>query len=548
MKTRGALGIILVVSIFGLLCKQKVTAQQVSSELDEDYSRPSVTFFMAKIAGDQYSQKTIDAATKISLSDKYFNHNLDRIHLDLSPGFQSLSFEEKKKTLVEQLNKNSVGSAIIAKWFNRSPEGMFNLSFVYDRGMYNATDQDVLMSNAAKRGEVLLKDAGQNLVNKTYVLILAPREFSWFDNEQSHGWNSMYDVFLFKINFDAEDVERFYSIWPYEDDPPEIKQQKIAAFDTTSFTLRFVYGKQALSSSSTELYALTDNPKSSDQMFNETVAKMYDNALFNIDKDLEAFRVKVSVSGTRPIRAKIGKKEGLKCDQRYFVYEFVWNGETNQAEEDRKAVVRAKGKIVDNRGVATGSSKESEFYQVYGGTVRQGMVMQQRNDLGISLIPGFEMGEIGGGSLGLWIRTGFFTNVPSLYVQGDIGFDSKEYDPYETGPDTYSFFRFSVGLGKGIRMARIVELVPFAGWGMESTSNDSLAVIRTTLIKAGGAMTINITPGVALFGQLNFYVPYDGIEIKEESEDDAVRQEEVWTDRFENRSGMSILAGLRIEF
>lgn len=548
MKTRGSLGFVLVVCLFGLLCMNFATAQQVTSELDEDYSRPSVTFFMAKIAGDQYSRKAADAATEISLSDKYFNHNLDRIYLDLNAGFTSLSYDEKQRTLIDHLNKKRIGSAIVAKWFNRSPEGMFNLRYVYDRGMYNATDQDVLMSNAAKRGEALLKDAGQNLVNKTYVLILAPREFSWFDNEQSHGWNSMYDVFLFKLNFDAEEVDRLYSIWPYEDDPLEIKQQKAAAFDTTSFTLRFVYGKQALSSSSTELYALTDSPKSSDQMFKETVVKMYDNALFNIDKDLEAFRVKVSVSGTRPIRAKIGKKEGLKCDQRYFVYEFVWNGETNQAEEDRKAVVRAKGKIVDNRKVASGSSKESEFYQVYGGTVRQGMVMQQRNDLGISLLPGFEMGEIGGGSLGLWIRTGFFTNVSSLYVQGDIGFDSKDYDPFETGTDTYSFFRFSVGLGKGIRMARIVELVPFAGWGMETTSNDSLAVIRTALIKAGGALSINITPGVALFGQLNFYVPYAGIEIKEESEDDAIRQEEVWTDRFEDRSGMSILAGLRIEF
>lgn len=552
MKKFTQINLCLVFILFlGGISTPVVFGQQNPQKTVSEYSRPSVTMFFATSPGDYNSQKAAESAEKITLSEKYFDHNLNEISLSLSQNFNSLKYEEKKIALKKQLEKEGIGRKMVAKWFSRQADGMFGLDYIHQCGLYNASDQDVLMSGAAKRGEAVLLDAGQNLVNKTYALVIVPHDFASHDDKTSHGWSANYDIFLFKLDFDDAVVSRFYEQWPFEDDPADVKSAKVATFDTLSFTFSPFYAKPAMMASSSELYALTKNPKSSDQLFDEMIAQMYNDALFNIDKDLEPFRVKVNVSGTHPIRSKIGKKEGLKCDQRYFVYEFVWNDKTGTADMDKKAVIRATGKITDNRGVATGNTGESQFYQVYGGTVRQGMMIQQRNDVGVSLLAGYELGEIGGFDAGLWIRTGFATNVPSLYIIADIGFDGGEYDFNSEGEEDFIFLRYSVGLAKGIRLARIVELTPFAAWGQESTSNDNLNYesIKTSYVKAGGVLGINITSAVSIIGQLNFYAPYGNVETTLKDED-AVTEDFSWSDEkgFKDRSGMSMMFGLRLEF
>ncbi len=551
------LAMIVILAIAGIISFQ-TNAQQTGSPFQAEYSRPSVTFFITSYSGDQQSVKALNSAKKISFSDKYFNHNLAGIEIPMTSGFKGKTHAEKKKILKHYLEDNRIGNKMVAKWFNRQENGMFNLDYVHECGMYDASDQDVLMSTAAKRGEAVLKDAGQNLVNRTYVLIISPKEFTSFDDETSHGWRSQFDAFLFKLDFDDEDVSRFYEIWPYEDDPEDVKDFKIAAFDTLQFNFRYVYGKPGMMSSSMEIYALTSNPKSSNQLFDEMVEDMYTDLMFAIDKDLEAFRVKVNVSGTHPIRAKIGKKEGLKTDQRYFVYEFVWDDYAGEAVEKRKGVVRAKSKIADNRNVATGKSPESQFYQIYGGTIRQGMVLQQRNDFGISLLAGYGFGGISGFEAGLWIRTGFFTRVPALYVIGDIGFDNGDYVPPDLDTTGYNFFRFSVGLAKGIRFGRIFELSPLVAWGQETTKDDTYSTIKTNYVKGGGMLGINITPALYVFGQVNYFAPFGNVLTKKDdgssssssnNEDDELEtMDYTWTDQYEDREGVTMMFGIRFEF
>ncbi|NCA84102.1 MAG: hypothetical protein EOM83_00835 [Clostridia bacterium] len=540
------LGIVFLFLTYGMSSKDAF-GQDNPQKSESEYSRPSVTLFFTTFPGDNNSEKAALSAKKIAFTDKYFNHNLNEISIELNKNFKDLSYDAKKIELKKYLDKEGIGRKMIAKWFSRQPDGMFNLDYIHQCGLYNASDQDVMMSGAAKRGEAVLFDAGEKLVNKTYVLVISPKELIYSDDKTSHGWSSTFDVFLYKLNFDSEVVSRFYEQWPFDDDPANIKDAKIAAFDTLSFSLSSFYGKQGMSATSTEIYALTKNPKTSDQLLDEAVKQMYDDALFNIDKDLEPFRVKMNVSGTHPIRSKIGKKEGLRCDQRYFVYEYVWNEKTGTADQNRKAVVRATGKITDNRGVATGASGESKFYQVYGGTVRQGMVMQQRNDFGLSLIAGYEVGGIGGFDAQLWFRAGMFLNVPSLYLMADIGFDAQTYEDTYFTEDDFTFLRYSFGLGKGIRLARIVELTPYAAYGIESTSTDHYKDISTSYMKGGGILGINITHNLSIMGHLNFYAPFGNVDTETE-DGDKVTEDFTWTDQFTDRSGMSLMFGLRLEF
>ncbi len=548
----------------GLFCQLNGTAQKSKIITGEDYSRLSVTFLLGNYEGESASQEAALAAEKIKFSDKYNNHNFKGFSLPLGQDFKTLTTTNKRSYLKDLIEKQGIGRAIVAKWFNRQENGTMNLDYVHQSGLYNATDQDVKIAATAKRGDAFLKDAGQNLVNKSYVLILVPTELKSQDDGKTRGWNSTYDVFLFKLQFTPEVIATFYNAWPYDDDDVAIKTNKIAAFDTLSFKFTDVYSKPLLSASTIETLTSNKNPKSLSQLMDELTNNMYQNTTFLLDKDLEDFRVKTKVSKISPTRAKIGKKEGLKCDQQYFIYQYKWNEKSGKAEPKRQAVVRATGKIVDNRQVATGSSPESRFYQTYGGSIKEGMILQQRLDIGFSTIAGYETGGIGGMDLNFMIRTGPFTKITALYLMIDLGFDSKEYNtsPFSADSKTeFSFFRYSIGLGKGMRLGRIIELTPYAQYGIEQISNDKLKYkatatssevaykeISTSFIKAGAMLGINLTRNISILGQVNYYTPSGDISTKNEANEKAPIKDLTWTKAFDGREGMGIMAGIRFEF
>lgn len=541
---------IMIVLSCALSSQMNVTAQNVKTLTSDDYSRLSVTFLMGNYAVESAFQEAVKAAEKIPFSDKYNNHNLKGISLPLGQDFKVLSFDKKRVFLKELLEKQGIGRSMVAKWFNRQENGMMNLDYVHQSGLYNATDQDVKMAATAKRGDAFLKDAGQNLVDKSYVLVLVPTDIKSNDDGKTRGWVITYDLFFYKIRFTPDVVARFYNIWPYDDEDALVKKNKIVAFDTLTFKFDDVYSKTLQSASSSETLTNNKSPKSLTQLLEQATKSMYENSTFLLDKSIEDFRVKVKVSKISPIRAKIGKKEGLKCDNQYFVYQYKWNERSGKAEPERQAVVRSTSNIVDNRQIATGKSPESVFYQTYGGNIREGMVLQQRLDFGFSTIVGYESGNIGGTDLNFMIRTGPFTKVTALYLMIDLGFQSGDYTTITFGAKKFSFFRYSLGFGKGMRLGRILELTPYLHYGIEQTSNDDLSrkQISTSFIKGGTMLGISLTHNFSILGQLNYYSPFGTISAKDKDDKKVEGLTTTWTEEFMDRSGMGIMAGIRYEF
>jgi len=522
-------------------------AKPAKEKVAETYSRLSVTFFM----GSQSSVNSAPANTaeKIKFSDKYFNHNLKSLVMPLGDDFKMLTFDRKREYIREKLTKEGVGRQMVAKWFNRQENGMMDLEYVHKCGLYNATDQDVLMSVAAKRGDAFLKDAGQNLVNKSYVLILVPNDVKSKDDGKIRSWDCQYDFFFYKLDFNPDVVANFYNVWPYDDDDAAIKQTKVASFDTLNFKFIDIYNKSFQAASASETLTNNKKPKSLDQLMEELVNNMYENTTFLLDKSIEDFRVKVKVDKVHPVRAKVGKKEGLKCDQQFFVYQYVFDESKGIITPNRKAVVRSTSKIVDNRQVATGSSPTSSFYQTYGGTIQEGMIMQQKLDFGISAMVGYEAGGIGGTDLNFMFRTGQFTKVKALYLMADLGFQSGEFSTsWNSSSYNYSFFRWSLGLGKGLRAGRIVELTPNLQFGLESTSDDTYNSIQTLFSKAGVMLGINMMHNVYLVGQANFYAPMGDITVKDSNDTESTLTGYTWDSEFNGRSGGSFMFGVRFEF
>jgi hypothetical protein len=278
------------------------------------------------------------------------------------------------------------------------------------------------------------------------------------------------------------------------------------------------------------------------------------NNLAAIEKTIEEFKVKTSIYSTHPLRAKIGKKEGLKTDQRYFVFEMEQDRAGN-IKAKRKGVVRASRNITDNRTVSSGKSGTSRFYQVAGGRLDEGMLLQQRNDAGLALTLGGSKGGFGGfdARLDINISRLLGANMPSmikLYVEG--GYDNTKSDiviaDQSSIHTTSGFTRFGGGLAKEICFAHYFKLQPYAGIGLESTTDKDNKDISLSSFygRAGILFGLNLRHNIQFVYSLGTYSPFGKITDKENNSI-LINNESSWKAAFD-RGGSTGTFGIRFEF
>ena len=519
--------------------------------------------------GGNYSADLKQAIEKVDIPGKFDDNNL------LTRFFTS---SEAAKTIQNTIINNHYSNDIVAKWFARKDDGTLDMTVVHKRGQYNATDQDALSAQASKLGMAKLKDAGQALVNNSYIMVLSYKNIITMEQHYDkvdvakkatakllkkdfkpvkrikNGFKGKLTAYLYKIDFNDSVYGILYDqLWIYEEEDDATKLKKKELFDNTKFPLKFVMKVDASADGSQFNKGQLLAPKvqkTHDELFQQLVTTGGDNAIFMIERKYEPFRVKTPVFTAKPIGAKIGLKEGLKLDQRYFVLEYQMD-DKNEMIAKRKAVVRSK-KIIDNQKMATGHSTEtSKFYQVAGHRIDEGMLMQQRNDYGIGVSLGYASGEIGGitgkveynVSTMLWSFTGKKIAIRQLKVFGEFGSETKEYSNQDV-----SFARYDAGISKGYYFARNFSLILFGAYGMEKASNENFTSggedtdFSTYYLNFGASLTANITYNVQLFGTLNTYAPGNVVD-----DDDLVVNDD-YSVFFQDRTGSSFNVGLRVEF
>lgn len=561
---------LLTAMLFSLgLCAQDVQQEGAKSDaLVTEYDRNALTAIVLENKSG-YMLDIRNASSAIIIPDKFDNNLLDTRLLSTSSNSESI-----KQALIQ----NKVANQILAKWFARSESGEFDMSVVHDRGLYNATDDEVRKASSSKVGIARLKDAGEMLLNHSYIVVMEFNNIQTMEQiylkrdalakgvgelmgqkndgvkPRKNGWMGDVKAYLYKLDFDAETIGMFYNdLWIYEDDSDEVKAAKKAKFDETTFPIKFVMQANGKGDGSQynpgELLA-PPRQKTRDELFQQMVNTGLEACVFDFERSLSDFQVKTPLYSTHPLKAKIGKKEGVKVDHRYFVMEFEQNrkGET---EGVRKGVIRAK-KVVDNRKVATGDSKlYSKFYQVAGKSLMEGMLMQQKNDFGIGISAGTSVsGEMGGfylkgeGNVALLTSRVFPIGIPQLKVFGSAHFDNGTYDFGGLSYDL-SFTRWEIGLSKGFYFARNFSLAPFVSYGGEIGTNqdNSDDVVSTYLLDIGATASVNLTYWAQLMVGVNMY-SLVGNAMDKDGNDLGY----LYTDYFNGREGMAIDVGLRIEF
>jgi hypothetical protein len=474
------------------------------------------------------------------------------------------------KTVEKWLNDKKVGQQILSIWFNRQNDGSFNVDVLKERGLFNANDNEFIVASASKRGESSLMDMGLQLVNQSYVLafdfydIMTMTEY-YNKNEVPaekrimNGYKSTLNTYLYRLDFnDSVAAVFFQDYWVSENDPN--KDAKIAAFENAKFP--FV----AVSNQHNMLSGTQYNPgqslapkvqKTNAELIDQLGAAAIETVVTDIERQSHDFRVKAMVSEVKPISAKIGKKEGLKFDQRYFVLE---NKQKNNGDITSKRVAVVKSmKVVDNRKVTTGQTQPSTFYQIAGGKVDNfGMFLEQKNDVGLNLFLGTTVGGLSGftGRAEYYISKAFGELVgegksgkglTSWKIYGEGAYDLKT--DYEVGQiiDDFTFARFSFGVAKDFYPISFLHWGPFVGYGIESISwetSDGIN-ISSDFVEAGLRLGINLAHNIQLLGSVTSYSLISSEIVDSETNE---KEDFEYKDVFEDRMGLGISVGLRIMF
>lgn len=328
-----------------------VSFAQQSKEFEAKYRRSSLYSVMIDKPDLPYASEIKKNFENSPIPDKFNNHNLTKRIYDLG----DLPTDGSDSPALSAIARD-----IVAKWFNRSNKGGFNMNLIKERGFYDASALDVVKAKASKRGLDMLADAGEELIGKTFVLI---NEFKYTDKaevaEKASGWLSAIgtiadyagmsdvstvttltstgaavagkgyivksDAHLYQLVWDEETAAIFYN--EYWADDKTITPAKKKAFDqSTIFKLKYI----GTDTSWSDIQSTVFTSKTDEQLIERATVKAVDRVIVKLQKNHDQFKTKTPLLTVEPLTAKIGLKEGVSKKSSFDVLEQVEdeNGKT----------------------------------------------------------------------------------------------------------------------------------------------------------------------------------------------------------------------------
>ena len=298
--------------------------------------------------------------------DKYNDHNIGKKifyttekklklkDIDKHSGFKVNEASDKSKMneYDQFLQKQFIASRLIAKWFKRNKNtGVCDMELVKERGYANASEADKRLAALSARKEAVLRDAGEELIGSTFVLV---NDIRYIDRSKGSsvigglvsatiktadilngkntlgkddlgttissfkGFNVRIKTYLYQLVWDDEISNLFYSDI-YTEQPDDSKKEHFEN-NRGKFSLVFL-GMQE--SSGKDISFLGINEKEPEKMVLKACQRALDENVANLQKNFEAFKVKTPLASIAPITCEIGLKEGITENSRFEVLEAV---------------------------------------------------------------------------------------------------------------------------------------------------------------------------------------------------------------------------------
>ena len=390
------------------------------------YRRGSICSFMIGHRDLSFAQEIENVFNEMPVPDKYNDHSIGKKvfytadgklkmkNLDSHMGFKINASSDK--TLMNDfdffLQKQAIASRLIAKWFNRKKTtGICNMNLVQERGYQNASEVEKRLAALSVRKEALLKDAGEELIGNTFVLI---NDIRYIDQSKGSsiiggvvsaatqmagalngievseennlgtiissykGFNVKIKTYLYQLIWDDEISSYFYKDI-YSENSDDKKKEN---FENNRGRFSLLYlGMQESSGKSVSFLGINkDNPQ---QMVRKACQRALDENIASLQKNFDVFKVKAPLYDIQPLTCEIGMKEGVTENSRYEVLETVEDSK-GHINYKRIGVIRPiKGKIWDNRYMAAEEKAEganlkfTTFEKVSGGPFFAGMLVRE---------------------------------------------------------------------------------------------------------------------------------------------------------------------------
>lgn len=280
--------------------------------------------------------------------------------------------EEYAIKAYKHISSQKVAKQLFDKWF-KDQNGDFSMQLIQDRGMYDATVMDIQKAQSSVKGMGMLADAGEELINNTFVVVTRYRYISKEElcteieetaqsvasNFGSYatlgtkaammavkaslgaGYYVRTTSYLYQLNWNDSIAQTFYGqLWS---NPDGYENSDI-------FGVKFIGKETAWANVKAGIFT---NKEESELIRIATVNAM-DAVLAKLEKKYETFKTKTPLVTTDPsMIAQIGMKEGLEAGDKFEVLEKIVDPETNRTSYKRKAVVKVcKDQLWDNRYMA----------------------------------------------------------------------------------------------------------------------------------------------------------------------------------------------------
>ncbi len=451
-------------------------------------------------------------------------------------------FNKTNKSFIEfPLNSDAIQNSLTSNGIvSNSLDNLRNLSSILERARYSLSDDKVNILKSTSRGIEGYKDEKwlKNIIENNYILVLSFRNIQTeeeiynkkdiantaisvlggstgeFSKRSREGYFATVDCFLFKIEMGEADYATFWNNWQ------NLKEHQ-----------NYRYKVILVSQSSCRVDSAL--PKGESDDLKKSLLKLGAlQVLDHLGNIYLPIASKVGIENTAPIRAKVGRKEGVDTDQLFFIYEY--RQQKNKSITTRRTgVIRAR-KVADNRYVATGNSSMSKFYKVNWGRYKTGMFIVQKNDKGIGV-------SIGMGSMpdeNFYTRFSYsltkslkIASISQLRLYGEIGFtpqfidESPVFEDYANingkkflDANNMNSIYYGVGLEKDFFVFGGFQISPFIGLTNEKAWYKNKALINEMLgkyelpkkygdvlyAKGGVRIQINITYNLKIAPMIGF--------------------------------------------
>lgn len=378
---------------------------------DIQYRRSSLYSMMVSHQTENLSKEIEKVFLQIPIPDKFNNHDL---------AVKVVTTSEKtvnEETISSFLHQNQVARRVVARWFNRDPKtGECDMSLVAERGLYNASMTDIELAKMSHRGYSLLADAGEDLINNTFVIV---NDIKYVDKSKGakvggavvggvlsfvgslfglgdlgdlvadgvnalissvKGFGVTVTSYLYRMEWNDEIAATFYNDhYLYKGQEDAVKLVKFQQSDL--YKLNFV-GKQSVVSAELTMKSAADfDPYA---VIRAVCARAIDESIIALQRNHDEFKIKSPIVSVEPeITAFIGLKEGVNERNRYEVLE-PRTDENGKRKYVRVGVVQpVKGKIWDNRymaaelGDASSTVSATTFRKISGLNFVPGMLLRE---------------------------------------------------------------------------------------------------------------------------------------------------------------------------